>query len=49
MGYVTKAVNLQKEQQKVTNKLYDDNRSKQQEITKLNQEILKYKNYIIYF
>lgn len=40
MGYVTKAVNLQKEQQKVTNKLYDDNRSKQQEITKLNQEIL---------
>ena len=40
MGYVTKAVNLQKEQQKVTNKLYDDNREKQQQITKLNQEIL---------
>lgn len=40
MGYVTKAVNLQKEQQKVTNKLYDDNRKIQQEITKLNQEIL---------
>ena len=41
MGYVTKAVNLQKEQQVVTNKLYDDNRKIQQEITKLNQEILK--------
>lgn len=41
MGYVTKAVNLQKEQQKVTNKLYDDNRQKQEEITKLNQEILQ--------
>ena len=40
MGYVTKAVALQKEQQKVTNKLYDDNREKQKEITKLNQEIL---------
>ena len=40
MGYVTKAVNLQKEQQKVTNKLYDDNREKQQQITKLNQDIL---------
>ena len=40
MGYVTKAVNLQKEQQKVTNKLYDDNRVKQQEITKLKKEIL---------
>ena len=40
MGYVTKAVNLQKEQQKVTNKLYDDNRENQQQITKLNQEIL---------
>lgn len=41
MGYVTKAVNLQKEQQKVTNQLYDDNRQKQEEITKLNQEILQ--------
>lgn len=40
MGYVTKAVNLQKEQQKITDKLYDDNRQKQNEITKLNQEIL---------
>ena len=40
MGYVTKAVNLQKEQQKVTNKLYDDNRVKQQEITKIKKEIL---------
>lgn len=40
MGYVTKAVNLQKEQQKVTNKLYDDNRGKQQEITKIKKEIL---------
>lgn len=40
MGYVTKAVNLQKEQQKITNNLYDDNRKKQEEITKLNQEIL---------
>jgi hypothetical protein len=40
MGYVTKAVNLQKEQQQFTNKLYDDNREKQLEITKLNQEIL---------
>jgi hypothetical protein len=40
MGYVTKAVNLQKEQQKVTNKLYDDNRIKQQEITKIKKEIL---------
>lgn len=39
MGYVTKAVNLQKEQQKITNNLYDDNRKKQEEITKLNQEI----------
>ena len=39
MGYVTKAVNLQKEQQKVTNKLYDDNRVKQQEITKLKKEV----------
>ena len=40
MGYVTKAVNLQKKQQKITDKLYDDNRQKQNEITKLNQEIL---------
>jgi len=40
MGYVSKAVALQKEQQKVTNKLYDDNREKQKQITKLNQEIL---------
>lgn len=40
MGYVTKAVNLQKEQQKITDKLYDDNRQKQNEITKLNQDIL---------
>lgn len=39
MGYVTKAVNLQKEQQKITNNLYNDNRKKQEEITKLNQEI----------
>lgn len=39
MGYVTKAVNLQKEQQKITNNLYDDNRKKQEEITRLNQEI----------
>lgn len=43
MGYVTKAVNLQKEQQKVTNELYNDNRLKQQDITKLNQEILALK------
>lgn len=43
MGYVTKAVNLQKEQQKITNELYNDNRSKQEEITVLNQEILKLK------
>lgn len=42
MGYVTKAVNLQKEQQKVTDKLYDDNRQKQEEIAKLNQEILAF-------
>ncbi len=41
MGYVTKAVNLQKEQQKITNKIYDDNRELQQKITKLNQEILQ--------
>lgn len=39
MGYVTKAVNLQKEQQKITNRLFDDNRKKREEITKLNQEI----------
>lgn len=41
MGYVTKAVNLQKEQQKITDKIYDDNRELQQKITKLNQEILQ--------
>lgn len=41
MGYITKAVNLQKEQQKITNNLYDDNRKKQEEITKLNQDITK--------
>lgn len=41
LGYVTKAVTLQKEQQKITNNLYDDNRKKQEEITKLNQEITK--------
>lgn len=41
MGYVTKAVNLQKEQQKITNRLFDDNRKKREEITKLNQEITK--------
>lgn len=40
LGYVTKAVNLQKEQQKITNQLYEDNRNKQTEITQLNQEIL---------
>ena len=41
MGYVTKAVNLQKEQQKVTNKLYDDNRVKQQEIAQIKKDILE--------
>lgn len=41
MGYVTKAINLQKEQQKTTDKLYNDNREKQEQITKLNQEILQ--------
>ena len=41
MGYVTKAVNLQKEQQKITSRLFDDNRKKREEITKLNQEITK--------
>ena len=40
MGYVTKAVNLQKEQQKATNLLYDDNRIKQEQINKINKEIL---------
>lgn len=41
MGYVTKAVNLQKEQQKITDKLYDDNRTKHQEIAQLKQNILE--------
>lgn len=41
MGYVTKAVNLQKEQQQVTNKLYDDNRVKQQEIAQIKKDILE--------
>lgn len=41
MGYVTKAVNLQKEQQNITNKLYDDNRNKQQEISNIKKEILE--------
>lgn len=43
LGYVTKAVNLQKEQQKITNELYNDNREKQLEITKLNNEITQLK------
>ena len=41
MGYVTKALNIQKEQQRVTSKLYDDNRLKNQEITRINKEILE--------
>lgn len=43
MGYVTKAVNLQKEQQQVTNKLYDDNRQKRQEIAAIQKQILELK------
>ena len=43
MGYVTKAVNLQKEQQQVTNKLYDDNRLKRQEIAAIQKQILELK------
>lgn len=43
LGYVSKAVALQKEQQKITNNIYADNREKQTEITKLNQEITQLK------
>ena len=43
LGYVSKAVALQKEQQKITNNIYADNREKQTEITKLNQEITQMK------
>lgn len=43
LGYVSKAVALQKEQQKITNNIYVDNREKQTEITKLNQEITQLK------
>lgn len=43
MGYVTKAVNLKKEIQKQTKKIYDDNRNHQEEIDKINKEILALK------
>jgi hypothetical protein len=41
LGYVSKAVALQKEQQKITNDLFNDNRKKQEQITVLSQEITK--------
>lgn len=41
MGYVTKALNAQKEQMKSTQILYDSNRQKQEEISQIKKEILQ--------